>query len=109
MKKITKTILLILIISLFLNTSCEVEKADCEKNSWGTLTIDNYLDDTYKIYVNAVYIGSVDAWGKKSFSNIEAGNHSIELKQDRLVLPNHYTKNVNVVPCETTTINLTGK
>ena len=88
--------------------SCEVEGPDCEENNWGSLTVDSWLEDPYKVYIDGAYKGTVPAWGRVTYSNISSGTHATEYVQESgyLFTADTYTLSVNISDCETFTTTL---
>jgi hypothetical protein len=95
---------------LFTMNGCVQEdtRPDCEKNDWGTVEIDSYLADPYKVYIDGMFKGRVVAYGLADFSNVSSGSRTIKLVQESgyILYPTEYTYSATVSDCNTSTVTL---
>lgn len=80
----------------------------CEKNNQGTLKVDSYLADPYKVYLNGSYAGQVDAYGLLTLNNLTAGTYATRYVQASgyVFTPREYTLSLTVPQCGTFTATL---
>ncbi len=80
----------------------------CQKNNWGTLAVDNYFKDPYKVYLDGAYKGTVSAYGYTEYSSISAKTYSTKYVQASgyVFYPTEYTKSVTIAKCYKTTVSL---
>jgi hypothetical protein len=80
----------------------------CQKNNWGSLAVDNYLKDPYKVYLDGAYKGTVSAYGYTEYSNLSAKTYSTKYVQASgyVFYPTEFTKSVTITKCYKTTISL---
>ena len=108
MKRIKSFVLMLGILFTLNGCVQEDTRPDCEKNDWGTVEIDSYLDDPYKVYIDGMYKGRVTAYGLVDFSNVSSGSRTIKLVQESgyTFYPTEYTYSASVSDCNTSTVIL---
>ena len=86
----------------------EDTRPDCEKNDWGTVEVDSYLGNPYKVYIDGLYKGRVAAYGLVEYSNVSSGARTIKLVQESgfILYPTEYTYSANITDCNTSTVTL---
>ena len=114
MKTIKSIFILFVLISTITIISCKKEETkpdtrpDCEKNNWGTLKVDNYFADPYKVYVDDAYKGTVAAYGLETYTNISSGTHATKYIQASgyVLYPTEYTLAATITQCQALTAKL---
>lgn len=110
MKTIKSIFILFVLVSTIAIISCKKEdtRPECEKNNWGSLKVDNYFADPYKVYIDDAYKGTVAAFGLETYSNVSSGTHATKYVQASgyVLYPTEYTLSVTITQCQTFTANL---
>ena len=100
----------LVVISTIAIFSCKKEdtRPDCEKNNWGSLEVDSWLDDPYSVYIDNAYKGTVAGWGNVTYNNISSGTHATKYIQNSgyILTPTTYTLSVTITQCQTSTAKL---
>ena len=104
----TRILLLLILIAFFVSCAKEDTRPDCEKNNWGTLSVDSYKSDPYQVYIDNAYKGTVAAYGLVTYDKITAGTHATKYVQASgyVFTPTEYTLSVNITQCNTFTASI---
>ena len=83
-------------------------KPTCEVNNTGTLRVQSYKGDPYRVYVNNAFKGTVGAFSNQTFDDITAGTYATRYEQASgyILYPTEYTLSVTIQQCNTFTATL---
>lgn len=99
-----KRVFLLMLIISFAFGSCKKDKAECEINNTGELSIYNNANEPYTLYINGVEIKTLIANSNFTLTRTAGITYTLELQETNFIIfPTDYTSKWNCVQCITDT------